>query len=373
MVCATPLTRATAYNRAMPGPFLPQPNTQEKRPVLSRRAFLSLMAAALAACGRIRPPGPTPRPTATRAPRPTLAPAPQVTANRTIPVADLYVKSYDNVATVLAKETWQLQIGGQVAKPLTLKWNDLQSLPQVEMQHTLECIGNPVGGRLLGNLSWKGVRLRDVLALAQPGTTSDHLLMSSADEYYTSAPLELALDESAMIAFEVNGEPLPQPHGFPARILLPAVYGQKQPKWITSIQIVTGYKQGLWEKQGWSDTAVVHVNSRIEYPPENAFLRAGDPLPISGVAFANSSGVARVEVSVDNGEHWADAEILPGDTPQIWTAWQYVWKAPAPGQALIKARATSGAGQVQVDHGGVMTEVFPDGSSSIQSISVTIG
>jgi DMSO/TMAO reductase YedYZ molybdopterin-dependent catalytic subunit len=196
--------------------------------------------------------------------------------------------------------------------------------------------------------------------------------MSSADEYYTSVPLELALDESALLAFELNGEPLTQPHGFPARILLPGVYGQKQPKWVTSLQVVTGYKKGYWEKLGWSDTAQVQVNSRIEYPPEASRLTAGQTIPISGVAFADASGVARVEVSVDNGETWADAQLFPGDTPQIWTGWQYRWVAPPAGQAIVKARATSGAGQVQVDHGGVMTEVFPNGTSSIHSVTLTL-
>lgn len=344
----------------------------EKRPVLSRRAFLSLLAATLAACGRIRPPAPTPRPTATAAPRPTPGPVPTVQANRTIPTKDLYVQSYDNQATVLTYDTWQLQIGGQVAQPVTLKWNDLQTFSTVEVQHTLECIGNPVGGRLLGNVSWKGIRLRELLALTNPSGTGDYLLMSSADEYYTSVPLNLALDESALLAFEMNDQPLTQPHGFPARLLLPGVYGQKQPKWITAIQVVTGYKAGYWEKLGWSNTALVQVNSRIEYPLDGSRLPAGQPLPISGVAFADSSGVARVEVSLDNGEHWQDAEIFPGATPEVWTAWQYVWQSPAVGQAILKARATSGAGQVQVDKGGFMTDVFPNGSSSIQSAAVTI-
>lgn len=343
--------------------------------MLSRRAFFSLMAsgaaAFLAACGRIRPPAPTPRPTAVVPPKPTLGPEPTVKANRTISTNSLYVQSYDNVATEVTQEQWQLHIGGLVNQQVTLKWNDMLALTQVELQHTLECIGNPVGGRLLGNVNWKGVRLRDVLNLAGPTSAGDHLLMSSADEYYTSVPLELALDESSMLAFELNGAPLTQPHGFPARILLPGVYGQKQPKWVTSLQVVEGYKKGYWEKLGWSDTAEVQVNSRIEYPPDASRLPAGQPISISGVSFADSSGVARVEVSVDNGETWADAELFPGDTPEIWTAWQYRWPTPPVGQAIVKARATSGAGQVQVDHGGVMTEVFPNGSSSMHSVTLT--
>ncbi len=306
-------------------------------------------------------------------PYPTLAPPPHVEAGRVIAVDDLYVQSYQNTFQTVSRDAWQLQLGGQVRQPLILKWADLQSLPLVEQMHTLECIGNPVGGRLFGNLVWQGVRLRDVLALAEPTKVSDHLMMSGADEYFTCVPLDLALDERSLLAFSVGGEPLPNAHGYPARVLLPGVYGQKQPKWVTALEAVTGPHPGTWERKGWSDTAVIQINSRIDYPPDGSRIPAGEALPISGVAFADTSGVARVEVSADGGESWSDAARFPGPTARVWTTWQWEWARPTSGQHVIKARATSGAGQTQVDAGGFLSGVFPDGTTSIHSIAVTVG
>jgi hypothetical protein len=117
---------------------------------------------------------------------------------------------------------------------------------------------------------------------------------------------------------------------------------------------------------------VIQINSRIDYPPTGSLISTGRTLPISGVAFADTSGVARVEVSVDGGAHWSDATTFPGPSTMTWTTWQWEWAAPAVGQQVIKARATSGAGQTQVDAGGFLTGVFPDGTTSIHSIAVTV-
>jgi Oxidoreductase molybdopterin binding domain/Bacterial Ig domain len=289
-----------------------------------------------------------------------------------IPVDNLYVKSYLRTPEPVPHDQWQFLLGGQVRQSRSVTWSDLQGLPLIEQMHTLECIGNPVGGRLIGNLVWQGVRVRDLMALAGPTPASDHLLISGADEYVTCVPLELALDERSLLAFSVNGQPLPQPHGYPARVLLPGVYGQKQPKWVIALEAVTGAQAGTWERQGWSDAAIVQVNSRIEYPPDGSLLSSGQTLPISGVAFADTSGIARVEVSVDDGMHWSDAATFPGPSTMTWTPWQWVWPAATVGTHVIKVRATSGEGQTQVDAGGFLSGVFPDGTTSIHSIGVTV-
>jgi len=303
-------------------------------------------------------------------PRPTLPPPPKIEAGRVIPVDDLYVQSYQRTLDPVSLDTWQLQLSGQVKQPLTLNWNDLQGLEAVEQQHTLECIGNPVGGRLIGNLLWQGVRLRDVLALAGPTAVSDHLVMSGVDEYFTTVPLDLALDERSLLAFKVGGEPLPNVHGFPARVLLPGVYGQKQPKWVMAMQAVTGYQQGVWERKGWSDTCEIKINSRIDYPPANSVIPAGQPLPISGIAFADTSGVARVEVTTDGGEQWSDAQLLSSPSTQVWAAWQFEWQSPTRGRHTLKVRATDGNGNAQTGEAGVLAGVFPNGTSAIHSIII---
>jgi DMSO/TMAO reductase YedYZ molybdopterin-dependent catalytic subunit len=288
-----------------------------------------------------------------------------------IPVDDLYVKSYLRTPESVPRENWQILLGGQMRQTQTLTWSDLQSFPLVEQMHTMECIGNPVGGRLLGNLVWQGVSLRDVLARANPTPVSDHLVISGVDEYFTSVPLDLAMDERSMLVFSVGGQPLPHPHGYPVRVLLPGVYGQKQPKWVIALQAVTGAHPGTWERQGWSDQAIIQVNSRIDYPRDGSQIPLGQSLPVSGVAFADTSGVARVEVSVDGGLHWSEAVIYPGPSTQVWTTWQWDWTAPSAGQHIVKVRATSGSGQTQVDAGGFLSGVFPNGTTSIHSIVVS--
>jgi DMSO/TMAO reductase YedYZ molybdopterin-dependent catalytic subunit len=293
-------------------------------------------------------------------------------AGRVIAVQNLYLKSYRETPMPVPRENWQVTLDGQMRQTRTLTWADLQSFPLVEQMHTLECIGNPVGGTLLGNLVWQGVRLRDVLAAANPTAASDHLQISGVDSYVTTVPLDLAIDERSLLAFNVGGQPLPQNHGFPLRVLLPGVYGQKQPKWVVALEAVTGARPGTWEVQGWSDAATVQINSRIEYPPNGSLISPGQSLPISGVAFGDTSGVARVEVSVDDGESWNDAMLLPGPSPQVWTIWVWNWAAPSAGQHRLKARATSGSGQTQLDDGGFLADVFPNGTTSIHSVLVTV-
>jgi DMSO/TMAO reductase YedYZ molybdopterin-dependent catalytic subunit len=341
----------------------------------SRRAFLKtfapLAAGLAAACQPVLPPPaptapvPTALPAAERAPIPT--PEPPV-AGRITPIADLYRQTYVSPVPALQAEDWRLVVEG--AGGFTLNLADLQARPGVERMQTLECIGNPVGGRLIGNVNWRGASLRDLLARAAPPASARYLVLSAADEYYTSVPLELALDERSLLAYQANGGPLPPAHGFPARILLPGVYGQKQPKWITSLRFSDVYVAGIWEKEGWSDEAAIRVNSRIEYPAAKMVVAPGEPLLITGVAFAALSGVAQVDVSTNGGQSWHAAGLLPGPNPSVWTAWQWTWDAPPAGRHTLQARATDGDGAAQAPTAGILGGVFPDGTSGIHSIAI---
>jgi DMSO/TMAO reductase YedYZ molybdopterin-dependent catalytic subunit len=333
---------------------------------------MALGSTLLASCGLApRAPNSTSSPL-TPSPHPPLPRAPTVKAGRVIGVEDLYLKTYRQTPQRVPRENWQVQLGGQMRQTRALTWPDLQTFPLIQQMHTLECIGNPVGGLLFGNLLWEGVRLRDVLAAANPTPESDHLQISGVDGYVTTVPLELALDERSLLAFSVGGLPLPLDHGYPIRVLLPGVYGQKQPKWVIALEAVTGARPGTWEVQGWSDKATVQINSRIDYPPAGSLIPLGQSLPVSGVAFADTSGVARVEVSVDGGLNWSDAKLYPGPSTMAWTVWQWDWATPTAGQHTLKARATSGAGPTQVDAGGFLTNVFPNGTTSIHSVVVTV-
>ena len=344
----------------------------------SRRAFLWVAAMStggwLAGCGPRAPASPPAEtPLTPTQPNFLTTQPPILEAGQLTPTDRLYIQTHSkDREPAINLDTYQLAINGLVRNPYTLTWPDIQALPVVEQMHTLECIGNPVGGHLIGNILWKGISLLSILERAMPLNKARYLVMSAADEYFTAVPLDLAMDERSLLALEVNGQPLPAAHGFPLRVLLPGVYGQKQPKWVTALRLAENYEPGTWEKQGWSDTAQIQINSRIDYPPANSILPAGKPTPITGVAFADTSGVERVEVSTDAGETWAAAELFPGPTTQVWTLWRYEWLSPGVGLHTLKARGADGSGQTQSDEAGVLAGVFPNGTSAIHSRPVTV-
>src|SRR5574341_994286 len=245
----------------------------------------------------------------------------------------------------------------------------------VEQMRTLECISNPVGGTLIGNTVWRGVRLADVLALAKVRGGAKELKMSAADGYQTSIPIELALRPESLLVFEMDGQPLLVKHGYPARLLLPGRYGQKQPKWITAFEVIADEFLGYWESRGWSNECFVQANSQIWEPAALDSLPEG-VVTIRGIAYASDSGVARVEVSLDNGAHWIEAQLTPGPSPYVWTEWQTTATLTADRSPYTLAvRATDGEGHTQRDareESNILSGTFPDGASGIHRIVVTV-
>jgi DMSO/TMAO reductase YedYZ molybdopterin-dependent catalytic subunit len=220
---------------------------------------------------------------------------------------------------------------------------------------------------------WTGVRLRDILGMA--GITGGlELKILSADGYRTSIPLSLALDEDSLLAYEMNGEPLPPKHGAPLRCLFPGRYGMKQPKWVTHLEVIDGHYLGHWEEQGWSNEAIIKINSQIATPAEGEEISQGVYI-ISGTAFADESGVARLEVSTDGGTTWHEAKLVHGPSPLVWTEWSYLWAVPISGEerAIILARATDGHGNVQTAKGRkLLPDDILDGTSAMHSVSVLV-
>lgn len=272
---------------------------------------------------------------------------------------------------------WRLAVDGWVEKPQSLTYETLSTLSQIEAMRTLECISNPVGGTLIGNTVWQGVRLSDLLERAGVRSGAREIKMSAADGYQTSIPIDLATDPDSLLVFKMNGEPLPVKHGFPARILLPGRYGQKQPKWITQIEVITDEFLGYWEQQGWSNEARVQVNSQIWEPPNLGHV-SGRTITVSGIAFADESGVSRVEISTDKGAQWHEAELVPGPSKLVWTEWRTTWELPAvtrPVSVTLTVRATDGNGVRQrhtQNETGILNKTFPDGTSDMHQIIITI-
>jgi len=286
---------------------------------------------------------------------------PEVTPNRRFYQVS---KNYPFDPTVdVAK--WSLQITGLVAKPLTLSYAEfVRSAPSVERYQTLECISNEVGGDLIGNAKWKGVRVRDILALAEirPGSTA--IVWRSADGYFESIPLEVALDPESLLAYEMNGEPLPQKHGAPVRVLLLDRYGTKQPKWLTSIEVANADVTGYWEHQRFSKQAIVKTNSAFDVE-----VRDSGTVRFGGWAFAGSRGISGVELSADDGKTWFPAAVKDALAANTWQFWSAAWKPPAPGEYAFKVRAVDGGGAIQ--RGG--RRRLPDGAEGYHEVRVRFG
>ena len=288
--------------------------------------------------------------------------APEVTA-----AADFYYVSKNLAGDPMVNgQDWRLAFTGMVEKPYTLSYAQLRALPQVRQYHTLECISNEVGGDLMSNGYFTGVSLADALNAAgvQQGATS--LIFKAADGYSDSLHLAQALDERSLIVYLLNGQPLPTAHGFPARLLIPGLYGMKNGKWLTELSVASGDYDGYWEQRGWTREAKVKMTSRIDTPHDGDLLVAR-PMSIAGVAYSGAQGISRVDVSVDAGKTWSPAQMRRPLGALTWTLWAYPW-TPTPGSHTLIVRAIDLQGAVQ---SYASAPPLPDGASGYHVISVT--
>jgi DMSO/TMAO reductase YedYZ molybdopterin-dependent catalytic subunit len=294
---------------------------------------------------------------------------------RITPVEDFYVIGKDLVAPDVDLATWRLTIGGLVARPLELTAADLRDLPRVEGVRSLQCISNEVVryGRYVGNQRWAGVRVRDVLEAAGPLPEAGWVIWRSADGFSESLPLATALDERTWLVDEMGppGTLLTRDHGAPLRVLIAGRYGMKQPKWLTEIELAADDEPGYWVRRGWDTEAVVRTYSRIDTPVAGATVVAGEPLAVYGVATAGERGVARVEVSPDDGATWRDAELesIEADAAGelAWRRWRATITLP-PGATALLARATDGMGAVQVAE--PQLPPLPSGATGLHRVPV---
>lgn len=264
--------------------------------------------------------------------------------------------------------TWALEIGGAVERPYRISYEELLDMEAIERPHTLECISNEIGGDLISTAIWTGVPMADLLRRAAPHAGAYDAVLTSVDGYSDSIRIAKALDPDTLVAYLMNGVTVPEEHGYPARALIPGIYGMKNVKWLQRIEVVTHDFQGYWMERGWSDIASYNTHVRIDTP-------TGSPRPvdgvvaIGGVAFAGQRGISRVEISTDGERSWADAVLEPPPGRHTWRRWRYAWAAPAPGRYRLVARATDGDGQVQTR---VQRPPFPDGSSGYDIVDVSI-
>ncbi len=263
--------------------------------------------------------------------------------------------------------SWKLSVTGMVDAPYSLTYDQLRALPQVTQYHTLECISNEVGGDLMSNGYFTGVRLADALNAAHIQSGATAMIFTAADGYSDSLHLAQALDDRALIVYLLDGQPLPIAHGFPARLLIPGLYGMKNGKWLTELSLASGPYTGYWEQRGWTPDALVKMTSRIDTPHDGDLLVAR-PTSIAGVAYTGATGIARVDVSVDGGKTWTPATMRRPLDALSWTLWEYPW-TPTSGAHVLIVRAIDLDGNVQSYS---PAPPLPDGASGYHAITVTV-
>src|SRR5437588_238978 len=233
--------------------------------------------------------------------------------------------------------------GQEVESPFSITYDQLLDLEAVEQAHTLECISNYVGGDLISTAVWTGVPLRDLLNRAQVKPTAYDVVFTSVDGYTDSIPIAKAMEERTLVAYLMNGKTVPQDHGYPARMLVPNIYGMKNVKWMRTIEVVDYDFRGYWMQQGWSDSAVVNTNSRIDVPGRTVHWTGGE-VTVGGIAFAGSRGISKVEISDDGGKTWQTATIETPLGPLSWRRWTLRWTPPGTGSFKLAVRSTDGEG-----------------------------
>ena len=298
--------------------------------------------------------------------KPLLKPGTFVTPN-----ADFYVLQIGNPAQ-LDGNNWRLAVGGLIEKQMqVLQLKDITAMESVTATRTLKCIGDPIGTEQMSNAEWKGVQLRELIEKVVPKPEAKVVVFRCADGYHTAIPLEDALREDTLLAYEMNGVPLPIEHGFPVRLLNPGHYGTKNPKWIMSIQLAEAH-ESYWEARGWDPIANVKLATVIGTPSEDEKIPGGNVYTVSGAAFdaGNHGGIEKVEVSIDYGETWNEAEIWAKDTPLAWVLWKWEWQVPEKEEPVeIYARATTHSGLTQDEIG---IEADPVGATGYHIIDAAI-
>jgi DMSO/TMAO reductase YedYZ molybdopterin-dependent catalytic subunit len=268
--------------------------------------------------------------------------------------------------------TWSLHVFGMVDREVRLSFAELVAMPLIERYVTISCVSNEVGGSLVGNAKWTGVRLADVLALAGVQAGATQIVPRSVDGWTAGFPTawiqDAAHPRDALIAVKMNDVPLPSEHGFPARLIVPGLYGYvSATKWLTELQLTTlDAFDAYWVPRGWAKEAPILTQSRIDVPRDGASVAAG-PVAVGGVAWAPDRGIGGVELSVDGGP-WQPATLATELSASTWVLWKWTWQATS-GQHILEVRATDGTGTVQTADASPPN---PDGARGHHRIAVSV-
>lgn len=273
------------------------------------------------------------------------------------------------------RDVWRLDLTGNVEEPRVYTYAELAALPAVEQETTLQCISYGVGSGLISNARWKGVPLPTLLAAAKPKSDTVSVLFHAADGFFETFPFSKAIEMTTLVAWEMNGEPLPQRHGFPVRVIVPGVYGERSAKWVTRLEFLAASDPrltinrhgiegvGFYTEQGWGPNIYVPTTSRFDAPQVDGDhfatpFKLGQPAELRGIAFGGDKGISKVELSFDDGKSWREAPITAPGTMISWSLWTYQWTPDQAGEfaGLVRAHNAYGEPQIvqfrdQVPHG----------------------
>ena len=301
------------------------------------------------------------------------------------PAHRLFIRSHFGppAAGAIDEAHWTLQVSGMVEGARTYTLKELQRFESVTVTSVLQCSGN---GRAfyrpkvpgvqwergaVGNAEWTGVRLSEVLASAGVQSHAGHVQFLGADRpvvasvplFVRSIPLKKAMHPDTLLAYEMNGRPLPLLHGAPLRVITPGWMADSSIKWLTEITVQAEESKGYYMQTAYrvptiavepgatpstpsTPVEAMVAKSLIAAPQEGETVKVG-PVIVQGVAWSGETKVVRIEVSLDEGKTWQPARLVGEDHLYAWKQWQYVWKAKAPGTFTILCRATDAGGAVQ--------------------------
>lgn len=305
------------------------------------------------------------------------APAPTPAMTRAVPGLTEFVTPNDEFYRIdtalqvpaVSGADWSLRIHGMVDRTVEFTMEDLRRRPAVSRMVTLTCVSNEVGGDLAGNAVWTGYRLADLLREAGIHGDADMVLSRSADGFTAGTPLEALTDgRDALLAVGMNGAPLPLDHGYPARMVVPGLYGYvSATKWVVDLEVTRFDRaQAYWTTRGWSERGPIKTASRIDVPAGFATLTPG-PVTVAGVAWAQHRGIEKVEIQVDDGP-WQPADLTAEYSTDTWRQWTYRWDA-TPGTHTLHVRATDTTGATQTEQ---RRPPVPDGATGWHSRTVRV-
>jgi DMSO/TMAO reductase YedYZ molybdopterin-dependent catalytic subunit len=283
--------------------------------------------------------------------------------------ADFYRIDTALLIPQVSRTDWRLRVHGMVDHEFTYGIDDLAQFELIEKVVTLTCVSNPVGGDLIGNAVWRGYRVRDLLARSGVHRDADMVLSTSIDGFTAGSPVEALTDgRDSLLAIGMNGVPLPVEHGYPARLVVPGLYGYvSATKWVTDIELTRFDRaEAYWTRHGWSARGPIKTESRIDLPRSGQRVPAG-PVTFGGVAWAQNRGVRAVEVRIDDGP-WQGADLGANYSNDAWRLWSYRWTT-TPGSHTITVRATDNTGAVQTPDDAPPA---PDGASGWQTVAFSV-